>query len=463
MSSSLPMSSADAAWLRMDGPANPMVINALIRFEEPLDARLLADVLEQRLVGVYPKFAMQVGGIRLPFVGSLPRIGALPAVGPSWTADPRFTIERQLHRMALPRPGTDRELRELVSDLVSTPLPADRPPWQVSLIEGHRGTAVLVRMHHCIADGIALAQVLLSLTDDPDEQHTRPLRVAHEAGEPHVPSDGLTHQISALAHQGAEAALHPRRLARLAQTSVREVETFAKLLLLPSESGGTSLSGARRVGWSPTIDLDLVKAIAHQHRATVNDVLLAAVAGAMRSLHGGRADVPRMTAIVPFNLRPAGEPPPPELGNRFGLVFLALPVAERARKRRLALVKSRMDAVKDSPEGPLTYQVLQAMGAAPAALEERLVQLFSAKGTAVITNVPGPSRPRLFAGATVKSLAIWAPASGSVGMSVSLFSYRGEVSVGLLADTAVLADPQSMAQRVAHEIEALAPARRSAA
>jgi diacylglycerol O-acyltransferase len=472
MSSSLPMSSADAAWLRMDGPASPMVINALIRFEEPLDARKLADVLERRLVGVYPKFAMQVGGTRLPFVGSLPRIGALPAVGPSWTADPRFTIERHLHRMALPRPGADRELRELVSDLVSTPLPADRPPWQVSLIEGRRGTAVLVRMHHCIADGIALAQVLLSLTDDADEQHARPLRIAHEARQVRATGaasaapasgDGLAHQVSALAHQGAEVALHPRRLARLAQTSVREVETFAKLLLLPSESAGTSLSGARRVGWSPPIDLDLVKAVAHHNRATVNDVLLAAVAGAMRSLHGGRADMPRMTAIVPFNLRPADEPPPPELGNRFGLVFLELPVAERARKRRLALVKSRMDAVKDSPEGPLTYQVLQVMGSAPAAVEERMVALFSAKGTAVITNVPGPSRPRLFAGATVKSLAIWAPASGSVGMSVSLFSYRGEVSVGLLADTAVLADPQAMAERVAQEIEAMAPAHRSAA
>lgn len=463
MSSSLPMSSADAAWLRMDGPANPMVINALIRFEEPLDARLLARVLEQRLIGAYPKFAMRVGGVRLPLVGSLPRIGSLPAVGPCWTADPRFTIERHLHRMALPRPGTDRELRELVSDLVSTPLPTDRPPWQVSLIEGHRGTAVLVRMHHCIADGIALAQVLLSLTDDPGDEHTRPLRVAHQAGAVRVGGESLSHQISALAHQGAETALHPRRLARLAQTSVREVETLAKLLMLPSESGGTSLSGARRVGSSPAIDLDLVKAAAHRHRATVNDVLLAAVAGAMRSLHGGRASLPRMTAIVPFNLRPPGEQPPPELGNHFGLVFLELPVAQRAPRQRLALVKSRMDAVKESPEGPLTYAVLQAMGAAPAAVEERLVRLFSAKGTAVITNVPGPSRPRLLAGATVRSLEIWAPASGSVGMSISLISYRGEVSVGLLADTAVLADPQRMAERIAQEIEALAPARRSAA
>ena len=463
MSSSLHMSSADAAWLRMDGPANPMVINALIRFEEPLDARLLSKVLEQRLVGAYPKFAMQVGAGRLPFVGSLPKLSSLPAVGPSWTPDPRFSIERHLHRMALPRPGTDRELRELVSDLVSTPLPGDRPPWQVHLIEGHRGTAVLVRMHHCIADGIALAQVLLSLTDEPEEDHSRSLRIPHEAGEVRVASGGLTHQISSLAHHGAEVALHPRRLAGLAQTSSREAETLAKLLLLPAESGGATLSGARRVGWSPAIELDLVKTIAHRNRATVNDVLLAAVAGAMPALDDGPAAQPRMTAIVPFNLRALNEKPPPELGNRFGLVFLALPVAERDRKRRIAIVKGRMDAIKRSPEGPLTYAVLQAMGSVPAAVEQRLVQLFSAKGTAVITNVPGPSRPRLLAGSMVRSLAIWAPASGSVGMSVSLFSYRGEVTVGLLADTAILEDPQALAEQVSHEIHALAPARRSVA
>jgi hypothetical protein len=170
-----------------------------------------------------------------------------------------------------------------------------------------------------------------------------------------------------------------------------------------------------------------------------------------------------MTAIVPFNLRQPDEPLPPELGNRFGLVFLALPVDERDRQRRLSIVKNRMDEIKRSQQGPLTYVILQAMGAAPAALEQRLVALFSAKGTAVITNVPGPSALRLFAGARVKSLAIWAPASGSVGMSVSLFSYRGEVTVGLLADTAVLADPQEVAERVAHEIQALAPARARAA
>lgn len=455
---SIHMGSADAAWLRMDGPANPMVINSLIRFEEPLDADLLREVLLRRLLEPYPKFGMRVSPGRVPLVGSLPRIAPLPAVGPAWTPDPRFAIERHLHRLALPRPGGQDQLLELVGDLVSTPLPDDRPPWQIDLIEcDGQSTALLVRMHHCIADGIALAQVLLSLTDGEGE-----VAAAPETGsEPFDHGGGVGRQIASL-------ALHPRRLAAFARDSVSEVDTLAKLLMLPNESGGTRLSGVRRVGISPPVELELVKAAAHRRHATVNDVLLAAVAGAMRAQARGNDagagdEIAPMTAIVPFNLRAPTEPLPPELGNRFGLVFLRMPVQEPDRRRRLAIVKDRMDAIKRSPEGPLTYAVLQAVGTVPAAVEQRLVDLFSAKGTAVITNVPGPSRPRRLAGARVRDLAIWAPASGSVGMSISLFSYRGQVSVGLLADTAVQQHPQALADAIAREIHALAPAARRAA
>jgi diacylglycerol O-acyltransferase / wax synthase len=464
MSDSVHMGSADAAWLRMDGPANPMVINALIRFERPLEAGDLEEVLRQRLVEPYPKFAMRPRAGRLALIGSLPAPSPLPAVGASWKPDPRFSIGRHLHRLALPSPGGDQELRQLVGDLVSTPLPADRPPWEAHLIEGKAGaTAMLVRMHHCIADGIALAHVLLSLTDDVSGGNDEgAVGVAQAVGPPVGPR--LGEQVLRLAREGAATALHPGRLVALAHDGVRDAETLARLLMLPSESGETELSGVRQIGFSAPVELELVKQIGHRHQATVNDVLLAAVAGAMRGRlpdHG--AATPRMTAIVPFDLRQGDAAAPVELGNHFGLVFLRLPTGERVRTRRLALVKARMDAIKSSPEGALTYAVLQAMGAAPAAVQERLVELFSAKGTAVITDVPGPTRPRRLAGVVVRDLAIWAPASGSVGMSVSLFSYRGQVTIGLLADTAVLQDPQAVADRVVHEIEALAPARRSVA
>ncbi len=480
---SLHMSSADAAWLRMDGPANPMVINSLIRFEDPLDFGRLSEVLQRRLVAAHPKFAMLVRPGRLPLVGSVPAIGPLPAVGLRWERDPRFAIGRHLHRRALPRPHDEAALRALVGDLVSSPLPEDRPPWQAYLIECADGdTALLTRMHHCIADGIALAQVLLSLTDGLGEtgQAIDALSQPAERLASGAPLDGAAagaggrlgaaagaaRAMSALVQESVERLLHPRRLLDLARGGARDVEVLARLLAHPADPVGAlkqPLAGERRGGWSRPIALEEVKAIAHRGGATVNDVLLTAVTGAIRShlRSVGAAFPPRMTAIVPINLRPPDEPLPPELGNRFGLVFLDLPLSERRRSRRLETVKARMDTIKRSPEAPVSYAVLQGVGLAPAEVESRVVTLFSAKGTAVVTNVPGPREPRLLAGAVVRDLAIWAPASGSVGMSVSLFSYRGQVTVGLLADTAVLSDPHAVAERVARELDALAHRRRA--
>lgn len=445
-----------------------MVINALVRFEGPLDCALLEEVLQRRLICTHPKFAMLVRDARLPLMGSMPALGPLAAIGPTWERDPLFALDRHVHRLALPSPQDERALRALVGDLVSVPLPEDRPPWQTHLIECDAGsTAMLVRMHHCIADGIALAEVLLSLTDGEDGVEARRPASKDEANRAASGSVGtLAHALSRLANESLRSLLHPGRPLRIARSCAREVELLTRVLARPADSASAlkgPLSGIRRVGCCTPIPLEQVKEIAHRHEATVNDVLLAAVTGAFRQhvrSHdgaGGRSGrvSSRTTAVVPVNLRPRGEPLPPDLGNRFGLSFLELPVLEADRGRRLAIVKRRMDKIKRSPEGPLTYAVLQALGAVPPEIESRLVNLFSAKSTAVVTNVPGPARPRSLAGARMRDLAIWAPASGSMGMSVSMFSYRGEVTVGLLSDVAVLEDPQTAAEHVAQEIDAL--------
>jgi WS/DGAT/MGAT family acyltransferase len=190
--------------------------------------------------------------------------------------------------------------------------------------------------------------------------------------------------------------------------------------------------------------------------ATVNDVLLSAMAGALRSYLRGRGGlVDEVTAFVPFNLRPLDQPLPPDLGNRFGLVFLSLPVGTGNRRRRLAEVHRRMDAIKHSPEGAVSYGLLEAIGRTPVQVEKRLVELFSAKGTAVITNVPGPREHVYFAGSPVRGVLVWAPRSGSVAMSVAIFSYAGEITVGLMVDGGLIPDPESIVASFGQEMEAL--------
>src|SRR5262249_45107661 len=158
-----------------------------------------------------------------------------------------------------------------------------------------------------------------------------------------------------------------------------------------------------------------------------------AVSGGLRHFLQHRAGaVPEIQAMVPFNLRATDQPVPRDLGNKFGLVFLPLPVGVSGSYRRLNEVHKRMGESKRSREAPVSYALLSASGLTPEPVERRIVDIFSSKGTAVMTNVPGPREPVYFAGTPVRTVLFWAPTSGHIGMSVSIFSYRGEVTVGLM-------------------------------
>ena len=211
------------------------------------------------------------------------------------------------------------------------------------------------------------------------------------------------------------------------------------------------------MAWGEPISLAQVKRVAHAHGATVNDVLMAALSGALRHyLQERGGPVREIQAMVPFNLRPLDQPVPRELGNRFGLVFLPLPVGVSGSYRRLIEVHKRMDEIKASREGPVSYALLSATGLAPEPVERRIVDMFTGKGTAVVTNVPGPTRAVYLAGVPVRGVLVWAPTSGHIGMSVSVFSYRGEVTVGLMVDAALVPDPGEVITQLERELDALA-------
>ena len=256
-------------------------------------------------------------------------------------------------------------------------------------------------------------------------------------------------------HEGFETLAHPARLAKLAGTVTRDAATLVKLLA-PSSETDTSLTaplhGGRRVAWSRPFPLERVRTAGHRRSGTINDALLTAVTGALRAELGHGGDLPDdVHVVVPFNLRPPGEALPRELGNQFALILLALPVGIEDRGERLREVKMRMDAIKASHEAPISFGLLSALGASPTAIEDRMIGFFTDKATAIVTNVPGPIEQVSFAGAPVQGVLVWAPCSGSIGMTVSIFSYKGEVTVGFMTDTALVADPQPLVD--AFEVE----------
>ena len=159
---------------------------------------------------------------------------------------------------------------------------------------------------------------------------------------------------------------------------------------------------------------------------------------------------------MPFNLRPLEEPIPRDLGNRFGLVFLTLPVDVAGRRERLQELTRRMAAIKGSREGPVSYAILKAMGLTPPRVESRIVDIFTAKASAMTTNVPGPREQVYMAGTRLGTVLVWAPVSGSVGMTVSIFSYHDGVTIGLLVDAGLVPEPQVIAHHAEAELAELA-------
>jgi diacylglycerol O-acyltransferase / wax synthase len=446
------MSNADAAWLRMDSPTNLMIINSVLLFDEPLSLERVERVLQERIVDHFPRFRQRV-------------VNASGLGGPSWEDDEVFDMRSHLHRMMLPAPGDDGALQELMGDLMSASMDPQKPLWQAYLVDGYRdGCALVMRMHHCIADGIALARVMMMLTDEHAGDF---VEGAHHRS---TPLDAVLRPVGAAAgaagaagrlllHEGTETILHPDHLRDLASGAARDAGTLVKLLASPPDVE-TPLKGdlgvARRIAWTRRISLQRVKDIGHAHHATVNDVLVSALAGAIGhhvDARQGHAD--EIHAMVPFNLRPLDAPLEESLGNRFGLILLALPIGIEDPAVRLREVRARMLAIKRSHEGQMAYGVLSIMGLAPAAVESRLLGMFSSKATLVCTNVPGPSTPVTVDGVPIRDVLVWAPTSGSVGLGVSIFSYRGHIVAGFMAAESVLSDPADLARAFEAEVSAL--------
>ncbi|MCY1044257.1 wax ester/triacylglycerol synthase family O-acyltransferase [Corallococcus sp. bb12-1] len=466
------MGSMDAAWLQMEEPANLMMITAVLWFDGPMDRERLRTVVRERLVERYPRFRQRV----VP--------GALGA--PHWEDATDFDLDAHLSTLRVPATGGRAALEAVVGDWLGVPLERSRPLWHLHLVKGAaRGDVLLARLHHCMADGIALARVLLTLTDPvragtgpEDAVRAEAVPARDDAGTPADPdSDGslrgsreerlsapgwmrLARGARAAFRKGVELVQEPILAGDLVLEGARGAAALGKLLVMPPDPRSPLRGplGARKLAaWSEPVALARVKAVGQTLGGTVNDVLLTAVTGALRRYLASReAPLEDMHALVPVNLRPLDEPVPRELGNRFGVVFLRLPVHLEDPRRRLREVSKRMEALKRSPEAVVTSGALELLGRTPAALERVVVDVMGTKASLVATNVPGPRQPVSLAGARLDGLTFWVPQAGHVGLGVSLFSYAGQVTLGVASDASRVPDPGALVAAFLEELEALA-------
>jgi diacylglycerol O-acyltransferase / wax synthase len=455
------MNPVDAAWLQLEEPTSLMVITAVLWFDEPVDFERLSRRVAERLVEPHPRFRQR----------AVPG-GLLNA--PRWEDAPDFRLEAHLRRTWLPPPADASALAPHVGASMSTPLDASRPLWELHLFEGYgAGSALLVRVHHAIADGIALGRVLLSLTDVSAEGGRASARFQEpgpEAGTWRRLWRGavrVADSTQAALKRGGELWAEPIQLMDLAVEGVRGASALSRLLSLshepPSPFTGR-LGTTKRVAWSRPVPLERVREIGHGTGSTANDVLMAVLAGMLRRYVSARAQPPEdLRAVVPVNLRSMHEPLPRTLGNRFGVVFLALPLALEEPVARLWELKRRMDALKHSPEAALVFGMLTAAGLAPAPVERAAVELMRRKFSLVLSNVPGPKRPVYLAGARLSGMAFWVPMAGRLGLGLSLFSYAGHVTLGVAVDAGLVPEPGELVAEFEAELDALAQAVRDVA
>lgn len=450
----------DAAWLHMEDPTNLMMVTGVMTFDGKPDMEHLLAIFRHRLLK-YDRFRHRVVD------------PALPIRSPHWEPDPDFDLRAHVHRVALPEPGDQTALQEFVSDLMSTPLDFSKPLWHFHVIDNvDGGWALLGRLHHCIADGIALMHVLLTLTDlspdAPRPQATKKRRMRRglldrairAVVDPTTAAMTTARQVTErLVQEGRETLSHPGRMLELAQQGTEAALTASRLLLLPPDPG-TPLKGklgvSKRAAWSRPLSLDKVKTIKNHMGATVNDVLVAAVAGGLRHYLLQRdVDVEDLTirAFVPVDIRTPEQRE--KLGNKFGLVLLDMPLHIEDTLNRLAAMRRQMNQIKESPEAVVTFGILGAMGMTPTEVQRVIVGIFGAKATAVLTNVPGPQVPLYIAGSKIKDLMFWVPQSGRLGLGISIISYAGKVYLGVVGDARLIPDPEQVLEGFYREYEAL--------
>ena len=462
------MSTVDTAWLRMDSDGNLMMIVGVSMLNKPVSREGLKHALETRFL-VYSRFRSRV----------------VSDLSGSWWQEQEVDLDEHVIQLALPaakgKASNKPALQALVGQLAQQPLDPAKPLWQMHLVDncvgedGRLRQALIIRIHHCIADGVALVGVFMSMfdktVDAPD--HSPSLKAAAAAEEnpwEQIMNPGTAASIKAIdlssgmfikalsmmtdfdklpgqiAHAGATAG-------QLAMDAVR--------LTTMEEDSPTRLkgkpNGKKHVSWSEPLPLAEVKAIGKAYGCSINDVLMASVAGALRSYLRAKGDAVahdcEVRVMVPVNLRKASRQQ--KLGNAFGLVPLVLPVGLEDPVARLFEVRRRMNELKGSYTALVAMSVLGVLGATPKQVQNEIQNYFARKATAVMSNVPGPQQPLFLAGSQLDQCMFWVPQSGDIGIGVSILSYNGGVQFGIVTDDALVRDPDNIISRFAPEFEKL--------
>ncbi|HVK22406.1 MAG TPA: wax ester/triacylglycerol synthase family O-acyltransferase [Actinokineospora sp.] len=451
------LSALDASFLYLEDQATPMHVGGVAVFQKPRSGftyAQLVSLIELRL-SLVPRYRQKV--VSVP--GNLAR--------PVWVDDPHFDVAYHVRRSALPRPGSDEQLFDLVGRLMARPLDQNRPLWEAYLIEGlaHGQVALVTKTHQAMVDGVRtidFAQIILdpsphAAEPPPDE----PWLARRMPGPTKLVMDAV-----------AETVQRPREIVENVRSAVTDVVATSQkvagavvsavgIAARPTSGGPLSATvGKARLFAVARTRLDDLRSIRAGHGGTVHDVILAVIAGALRAWLLSRGEQvttsTRVRALVPLAVRDDDGTVPGMLGNKVTAHLVDLPVGEPNPFVRLHQVSHAMRA---HGGGMAARALLSVGGFAPPTLHSlgaRAAASFSQRiFNLVVTNVPGPQFP-LYAGpARMTEMFPVMPLGKNHALAIGVTSYDGGVYFGLTGDRSAMADVDAMARMVEESLEEL--------
>ncbi|HWF57361.1 MAG TPA: wax ester/triacylglycerol synthase family O-acyltransferase [Candidatus Dormibacteraeota bacterium] len=460
----------DASFLHLETPRTHMHIGGVAIFEaSPLGTgRALYDGLARAIaprLDLMPRYRQ-----KLAFV-------PLSLDTPVWVDDPDFEMSNHLIRAALPKPGGDKELQELIGRVFSRQLDRRRPLWEIYVIEGLRDSrwALLTKSHHAMVDGISNLELATILLDTEPEPAKQPFGVSRWTARESPSGLGLlvnslrervTRPARVLSAARAVAG-QPRRLAMALRDTASGLASMAEHMGTPRSAINGRTGTTRSFAYSrfPLDDFRTVKAA---FGGTINDLVLATVAGGLRHFliaRGVDPDDPAeaLQALCPVSIRDTSERT--ALGNRLAMLLVKLPISEADPARRIAAVRTTVDALKARKQAVGADFLLNLAGFAPSTLHAMVARasLRQIAFNLIVTNVPGPQQPLYCQGARLVEVFPIAFLYDGQELAIAIFSYFGTLNFGYLVDGQGISDVDVFAECVEEGLRELLEAARTSA
>jgi diacylglycerol O-acyltransferase len=439
------LGATDAAFLYFERPNAPLHIGSLAVYDGHVPFELFVSHLNSRMP-LIPRYRQRVTAVPLSLAH------------PTWEDDPDFSIRRHIHRVTLPAPGTDEQLRELTTRLAAQPLDRNKPLWEMFVVHGleHNRTAIVSKVHHCMIDGVSGIELLVATLDispepapPPEDDNWSP-KPLPSLGERLTQAfwDNAYEQVNR-ARDFQEGILNPLPRIQQGLDVLRALNSASPWLTRPTSRTPFSapLSPERKVALSEMSFIE-IRQIRTSLGGTVNDVVLAILAGALRKYflhHGHPVEGWEPRVGIPVNVRLEDEKG--ALGNRISAMVAMLPISEANPAARLNILRERLEQAKKENQSGALALLLRVAALTPAPLQ--VLASYGATNTTIdliCTNVPGPMIPLYCVGHLMLAHYPLVPLSLDMGLGVGVTSYNQRLFFGLMVDPKAMPDVELLKQ-----------------